>query len=152
MNARYPDRMALLSKVYVCSTNNGSERNQTKDVIKVILQELRGISDFILVTCREDNVFTAVCLSTGGGSLSGGSLSGGSLSRAVSFQGISVLGTSLSTGVFVQGFLSRAVSVQGVSVQGVSIQGVSVQGVSVQGGLCPGQSLSMGSLSRVVSV
>ena len=43
--------------------------------------------------------------------------------------------------------LYRLASVQGVSVQGISVQGVSVQWVSFQGGLCPGRSLSRGSLS-----
>ena len=70
--------------------------------------------------CYVCYLFTGVCLSTG----------------RVSVQGVSFRG-SLSVGHCLW-----------VSVQGVSVQGGALSRVSVQQGLCPGESLSKGVLSR----
>ena len=98
----------------------------------------------------EGYVFTAVCLSTGGGlgHCPGVFCPGGrSLSRGISVQGGLCPGRGFCPG----GSLFRKVSVQGVSVQVVSVLGGLCpggslsRGVPVQGGgLCPGRGLSLG--------
>ena len=87
----------------------------------------------------EGNVFTCVCLSTGG-----------LCPRGVSVQGVSVWrslcpGGSLSRRVSVWGSLPRGGLCQGGSL---SIGGISVQEGLCPGGLCPGVLCPGGSLSR----
>ena len=81
----------------------------------------------------EGNVFTGVCLSTGGGV----SIQGGSLTRGSLYRGVSVQGGSLSRGSLSKG---------GLYPGGLCPRGCLSIGVSVQGGLCLIGSLSRGGL------
>ena len=94
-------------------------------------------------------------LSVQGKSLSRGSLSPAGLSPRESLsKGVSVQGVSVQKGVSVQGVFVQLDLCLGGSVQGesLSIESLCLGGVSDQWGLCPGISLSRGSLSRGVSV
>ena len=108
------------------------------------MQTLEGSASLLLPPATKLRQSLGLCLRRGGLCLGG-------LCPGVSVQGVSVRGVSI-LGVSVQGMSLQGVSVGGSPRESIS-RGVSVLGVSAQGMslprrcLCPGGSLSEGSLS-----